>query len=158
MNNKHIEIERKFLVNGEFKSFVTKSYRITQGYLCADSVRTVRVRTKGEKGYLTIKGATNENGFSRFEWEKEIPLNDALQLLELCEAGVIDKTRYEVPFDGKTFEVDEFYGESEGLIIAELELESENESFSKPHWLGKEVTGDKKYYNSYISKHPFKTW
>lgn len=158
MSNKHIEIERKFLVIGEFKSFVTKSYRITQGYLCADSVRTVRVRTKGEKGYLTIKGATNENGFSRFEWEKEIPLNEALQLLELCEAGVIDKTRYEVPFDGKTFEVDEFYGESEGLIIAELELEAENESFSKPHWLGKEVTGDKKYYNSYISKHPFKTW
>ena len=158
MNNKHIEIERKFLVTGEFESHATKSYRITQGYLCADAVRTVRVRTKGEKGYLTIKGATNENGFSRFEWEKEIPLNDALQLLELCEAGVIDKTRYEVVFDGKTFEVDEFHGENDGLLIAELELESETEAFSKPDWLGKEVTGDKRYYNSYISKNPFKMW
>lgn len=158
MNNKHIEIERKFLVKGDFKTFASKSYRIAQGYLCADGVRTVRVRTKGEKGYLTIKGAANENGFSRFEWEKEITLDDALQLLELCEAGVIDKTRYEVVFEGKTFEIDEFHGENEGLLMAELELESENEPYAKPGWLGDEVTQDKRYYNSYISKNPYKKW
>ena len=135
-----------------------KSYRITQGYLCADATRTVRIRTKGDKGFITIKGATNENGFSRFEWEKEIAVEDALRLLELCEAGVIDKIRYEVIFEGKTFEVDEFHGENRGLLIAELELESEDETFSKPAWLGEEVTGDKRYYNAYISKHPYKSW
>lgn len=166
MNNKHIEIERKFLVNFEINDNLaenltkmsSKSYRITQGYLCSDKTRTVRVRTKGEKGFLTIKGAANENGFSRFEWEKEINADDALKLLELCEAGIIDKTRYEVVFDGKTFEIDLFHGENEGLVFAELELESETETFSKPEWLGEEVTHDKRYYNSYISRNPFKNW
>ncbi|MGC3976890.1 MAG: CYTH domain-containing protein [Paludibacteraceae bacterium] len=158
MNNKHIEIERKFLVNGEFKHLSSGNYRITQGYLCADGKRTVRVRSKGEKAFLTIKGEVNENGFSRFEWEKEISLNDAKELLELCDAGIIDKTRYEVIFAGKTFEIDVFHNENEGLLIAELELESENEIFLKPDWLGEEVTYDKRYYNSYISKHPYKNW
>lgn len=166
MNNKHIEIERKFLVNFEINDNLaenltkmsSKNYRITQGYLCSNKTRTVRVRTKGEKGFLTIKGSANENGFSRFEWEKEIALEDALQLLELCEAGIIDKTRYEVVFDGKTFEIDLFHGENEGLVFAELELETETETFSKPDWLGEEVTHDNRYYNSYISKNPFKNW
>ena len=173
--SKHIEIERKFLVN--FKNYIsesltfsetltlsetltkisTKSYRITQGYLVTDAKRTVRVRTKGDLGYLTIKGEANKNGFSRFEWEKEIPLNDALELLKLCEAGVIDKTRYEIIFEGKTFEVDVFYGENEGLVFAELELEREDEPFLKPDWLGEEVTGDIRYYNAYLSKHPYKS-
>lgn len=161
MNNKNIEIERKFLVNtnkDEIIKIASKSYRIIQGYLCSDTTRTVRVRIKSEKAYLTIKGATNENGFSRFEWEKEISVEDALQLLELCETGVIDKTRYEVMFDKKIFEVDVFNGENKGLMIAELELESENETFSKPNWLGVEVTCDKRFYNSYISQNSYKNW
>jgi CYTH domain-containing protein len=114
----------------------------------------VRVRAKGELGYLTIKGKTNENGFSRFEWEKEISLSDAEQLLELCDKFIIFKTRYEVPYKGKTFEIDVFHGLHEGLVIAELELQAENESYEKPDWLGKEVTGDVRYYNAWLSKRP----
>ena len=154
----NIEIERKFLVKGDFKPFVSGYYRITQGYLCAMPDRTVRIRIKGNKGFITIKGKSDENGLSRFEWEKEITTDDAVQLLRLCDVGVIDKIRYEVEFEGKTFEVDVFEGENEGLVLAELELHSEDELFAKPVWLGDEVTGDKRYYNSYLSQHPFTIW
>lgn len=152
------EIERKFLVDGDFKPFATKSTRITQGYLSSVPERTVRIRVKGDKGYITIKGIGSESGASRFEWEKEIPLEEAKQLLAICEPGVIDKTRYLVPVDGHTFEVDEFYGDNEGLTVAEIELGSEDESFTRPAWLGKEVTGDVRYYNAMLMKHPFTRW
>lgn len=153
-----MEIERKFLVTGEYKHLVSNSYRIAQGYLSSAPERTVRIRIKGDKGYITIKGKSNESGISRYEWEKEIPLNEAHELLTLCESGIIDKTRYEVIYDKRTFEIDEFYGENVGLTLAELELESETASFSKPDWLGQEVTGDKRYYNSNLSQYPFKHW
>ena len=153
------EIERKFLVKGDFKPFVSKSIRITQGYLSSVPERTVRVRVKGDKGFITIKGIGNESGASRFEWEKEIPVEDVKQLLNICEPGVIDKTRYIVPAgDGLVFEVDEFYGDNDGLVVAEIELPSEDYDFKKPEWLGEEVTGDVKYYNSMLMKNPYKNW
>ena len=154
-----IEIERKFLVTSDaFKrDFVRKNY-IAQGYLNSTPERTVRVRIKGETGYLTIKGKSNETGLSRFEWEKEIALAEAKALLLLCEKGIIEKNRYEVKVGEHLFEVDEFFGENEGLLIAEVELQSESENFEKPNWLGNEVTQDQRYYNSYISKHPFTSW
>ena len=154
-----IEIERKFLVISDaFKKEAFTQNRIAQGYLSSLPERTVRVRIKGEKGFLTIKGISNESGLSRFEWEKEIPVEEAKKLLLLCEKGVIDKTRFEVKSGNHVYEVDEFYGENEGLIIAEIELSSENETFEKPSWLGEEVTNDKRYYNSYLSNHPYKNW
>jgi len=153
------EIERKFLVKGDFKPQVTKSTRIVQGYLSSVPERTVRVRIKGEKAFLTIKGIGNESGASRFEWEKEISVEDAKSLLVICESGIIDKTRYIVPAnDDLKFEVDEFYGENEGLTVAEIELPSEDYPFTKPEWLGEEVTGDVRYYNSMLMKNPFKNW
>ena len=152
------EIERKFLVEGDFKPFVKKATRITQGYLSSVPERTVRVRVKGDKGYITVKGIGNDSGASRFEWEKEIPVEDVRDLLKICEPGVIDKTRYLVDCDGHTFEVDEFYGDNEGLVVAEVELSDENEAFTRPSWLGEEVTGDKKYYNSMLMKNPYKNW
>ena len=152
------EIEKKFLVKGDFKKFSKKETRITQGYLSSVPERTVRVRIKGDKGFITIKGIGNASGASRFEWEKEIPVTEVEQLLEICEPGVIDKTRFLVESGTHTFEVDEFYGENEGLIVAEVELSSENESFIKPEWLGEEVTGDSKYYNSMLMKNPYKKW
>jgi adenylate cyclase len=154
-----IEIERKFLVTSEaFKKEAFAQNRIAQGYLSSVPERTVRVRIKGDKGFLTIKGASNESGLSRFEWEKEIPVDEAVALLKLCEKGVIDKTRFEVKIGNHIFEVDEFHGKNEGLIIAEVELKSETEAFEKPSWLGKEVTHDNRYYNSYLSKNPFTNW
>lgn len=154
-----IEIERKFLVNSNaFKTEAFAQNRIAQGYLSSVPGRTVRVRIKGNKGFLTIKGASNESGVSRFEWEKEIPEDEAKALLKLCEEGVIDKTRFEVKMGDHIFEIDEFFGENEGLIIAEIELKSETEDFEKPSWLGKEVTNDIRYYNSYLSKNPYKKW
>ena len=154
-----IEIERKFLVRSDaFKKEAFAQNRIAQGYLSSVPERTVRVRIKGDKGFLTIKGASNETGLSRFEWEKEIPVDEATALLKLCEKGIIDKTRFEVKIGNHIFEVDEFYGENEGLIIAEVELKSETETFEKPVWLGKEVTNDIRYYNSYLSKNPFTNW
>ncbi len=150
------EIERKFLVEStDFIKESTVNNRIVQGYLNSNPERTVRVRIKGNKGFLTIKGKGNENGTTRFEWEKEISLSEAEALLQLCESGIIDKIRYEIPLGKHTFEVDVFSGENQGLIIAEVELTSENEFFEQPNWLGKEVTGDKKYYNSHLSEHPF---
>ena len=148
------EIEKKFLVAGEFKESAKKATRITQGYLRPGPERTVRVRAKGDKGYITVKGIGNDSGASRFEWEKEIPVEDVRDLLKICEPGVIDKTRYLVDCDGHTFEVDEFYGDNEGLVVAEVELSDENEAFTRPSWLGEEVTGDKKYYNSMLMKNP----
>ena len=152
------EIEKKFLVAGEFKESAKKATRITQGYLSSVPEGTVRVRVKGEKGYITVKGIGNDSGASRFEWEKEIPVEDVRDLLKICEPGVIDKTRYLVDCDGHTFEVDEFYGDNEGLVVAEVELGDENEAFTRPSWLGEEVTGDKKYYNSMLMKNPYKNW
>ena len=154
-----IEIERKFLVTSDaFKKEAFAQNRIAQGYLSSVPERTVRVRIKGDKGFLTIKGTSNETGLSRFEWEKEIPVDEATALLKLCEKGIIDKTRFEVKIGNHIFEVDEFYGENEGLIIAEVELKSETETFEKPIWLGKEVTNDIRYYNSYLNKNPFTHW
>ena len=152
------EIERKFLVKGDFKADSFKVTRITQGYLSSVPERTVRVRVKGDKGYITIKGKGNDSGASRYEWEKEIPVDEVKELLKLCEPGIIDKTRYLVKAGEHTFEVDEFYGENEGLVMAEVELKDENENFIKPAWLGEEVTGDVKYYNSMLMKHPYTKW
>lgn len=154
-----IEIERKFLVKSEeFKKNSFEKNEISQGYLNSNPERAVRVRIKGNQGYLTIKGKGNETGLSRFEWEKEIPVSEARLLLELCESGVISKTRYEVKFGNHIYEIDEFFGENEGLFLAELELQSESEFFEKPDWLGEEVTNNEKYYNSYLSKNPFNNW
>jgi len=154
-----IEIERKFLVtSGAFKSDALRKNHIAQGYLNSTPERTVRVRIKDGAGYLTIKGKSNETGLSRFEWEKEIPLAEAKALLLLCEKGIIEKIRYEVQVGKHLFEVDEFFGENEGLLLAEVELQSESEFFEKPNWLGNEVTQDQRYYNSYISKRPFTSW
>ena len=153
------EIERKFLVKADFRSWVIKETRITQGYLSSVPERTVRARIKGDKGFLTIKGIGSESGASRFEWEREVSLEEASSLLEICEPGVIDKTRFIVPEEsGLKFEVDEFYGDNEGLIVAEIELPSEDHPFKKPDWLGEEVTGDVRYYNSMLMKNPFKKW
>lgn len=155
-----LEIERKFLVKGEFSRDAFKATRITQGYLCSAPERTVRVRIKGGKGYITIKGGSDAAGLSRFEWEKEIPVGEARDLLALAESGVIDKMRYLVRnTDGiHTWEVDEFYGDNDGLVVAEIELAGENESFDKPEWLGQEVTGDPRYFNSMLMKNPYKNW
>lgn len=131
---------------------------IMQGYLSSVPERTVRVRLKGQKGYLTVKGIGSESGASRFEWEKEIEVEDALKLLGLCEPGKIEKRRYLVVYEGNTWEVDEFFGENEGLILAEIELEKEEEEFAKPDWVGEDVTGDRRYYNSYLSRYPYKKW
>ena len=154
-----LEIERKFLVTSDsYKKEAFSKKHIIQGYLSSNPERTVRVRIKENKAYLTIKGSSNASGMSRFEWEKEIAVDEAKNLLLLCEKGVIDKTRFEVKVGSHTYEVDEFYGENEGLEMAEIELKSETEEFEKPDWLGKEVTNDKRYYNSYLSKNPYQNW
>lgn len=154
-----IEIERKFLVVSEgYKSVAFKSTRITQGFLSTDPERTVRVRVKGTQGFLTIKGKSNTSGTSRFEWEKEIDLQEAEALLKLCKKGIIDKIRYEVKSNTHIFEIDEFFGDNNGLVVAEIELNSEEEAFEKPSWLGTEVTGEVKYYNSQLSTTPFCEW
>ena len=129
---------------------------IQQGYFAA--VNTVRVRIRDDKGYLTIKGPSRNGGLSRYEFEKEITLQEAQQLMLLCESGVIDKHRYLVPYAGHTFEVDEFHGDNDGLVMAEVELKSENEPFESPDFIGKEVTGDRRFYNSHMRKNPFKLW
>jgi adenylate cyclase len=154
-----IEIERKFLVKSDqFKAQAFTQNRIAQGYLSSLPERTVRVRIKGERGFLTIKGIGQHGGMTRFEWENEIPPDEALELLKICESGKIEKTRFEIQSGKHIFEVDEFYGENEGLVMAEIELESETESFEKPDWLGEEVTNDERYYNAYLSKNPYKYW
>ncbi|WP_106792864.1 CYTH domain-containing protein [Aquimarina sp. Aq78] len=154
-----IEIERKFLVTSEtFKNEAQKSTRIIQGFLNTDPERTVRIRIRGEYAFITVKGIGNISGTSRFEWEKEIDVSEAEQLMLLCEKGIIEKIRYEISLGNHTYEVDEFFGENKDLIIAEIELEDENETFLKPDWLGEEVTGNQKYYNSQLSKKPYTTW
>lgn len=154
-----LEIERKFLViSDDFKKEAFAKHEIAQGYLNSNPERTVRIRIKGESGFLTIKGKGNKTGMTRFEWETEIPLFEAKPLLALCEKGIIHKIRHEVKVGNHTFEVDEFLGENEGLVIAEIELKSENENFKKPIWLGKEVTNDNQYYNAALSLNPFKNW
>ena len=154
-----VEIERKFLVLSEaFKTEAFKSTRIVQGFLNSHPERTVRVRLKENHGYLTVKGITSPDGVTRFEWEKEISKAEAEALLELCEKGVINKIRHEVKVDNHIFEVDEFFGDNQGLIIAEIELQQVGEAFKKPNWLGEEVTSQLKYYNSQLAKHPFKSW
>ncbi|GAA4235414.1 CYTH domain-containing protein [Postechiella marina] len=154
-----VEIERKFLVKSEgFKTDAFKHTEIIQGFLNTHKERTVRVRVKGEKGFLTVKGKSTSNGLSRFEWEKEIKIEEAKALLQLCEKGVIEKIRYEVKVGQHIFEIDEFFGDNKGLIVAEVELNNENETFVKPSWLGQEVTGQIKYYNSLLSKAPYNTW
>lgn len=151
------EIERKFLVKGEYKQFAYDSSHIVQGYI-STSPNTVRVRIRDNKGYLTIKGPSGFNGLSRYEWEKEITLEEAKELMEFCTSAVIDKTRYLVKSGNHIFEVDEFYGPNEGLVIAEVELRSENESYEKPLFIGKEVTGDRRYYNSHLMQNPYSEW
>ena len=153
------EIERKFLVVSDaYKTEAFKTTRIIQGFLNTDSERTVRVRIKGDQGFLTIKGKSSNDGLKRFEWERKISNTDAKHLLRLCEQSVIDKMRYEIKVENHIFEVDEFYKNNEGLVIAEIELESVDETFTKPNWLGEEVTGQLKYYNSQLSKKPYKMW
>ena len=154
-----LEIERKFLVkNAHFKRDSHQKKYIKQGYLNTNQNRTVRIRIANEKAFITIKGISNRTGTTRFEWEKEIQKSEAEALLLLCEPSMVEKTRYLVNVGHHTFEVDEFYGDNQGLIIAEIELNSQKERFTKPNWLAKEVTGDLKYYNSNISKNPYKNW
>lgn len=156
---KDVEIERKFLVkDGHYKELAFASSRIRQGYICSGHGRTVRVRIRDARGYLTIKGPSTNGGLSRYEFEKEITLDDAEHLMQLCEPGLIDKTRYLVRSGKHTFEVDEFYGENEGLVIAEVELDYEDEPYEKPDFIGEEVTGNKRYYNSYLRLNPFTRW
>ena len=153
------EIERKFLVTGDFKRNVVKNYHISQGFLSTVPERTVRIRIRDHQGFITIKGISNASGTTRFEWEKEIPVNEAENLLMICEPTVIEKKRFIIAADTNLyFEVDEFLGKNKGLVIAEIELPDENAKFTKPNWLGEEVTGQIKYYNSMLAKKPFKDW
>ena len=153
-----LEIERKFLVVGDFKSQAASSSRIRQGYICSERGRTVRVRLRGEKAYLTIKGPSKDNGLTRYEFEKEITIDEGLSLLCLCEPGIIDKVRWLVPCGNHVIEVDEFHGENEGLVMAEVELKSADEPFERPDFLGEEVTGDRRYYNSHLRRNPYSKW
>lgn len=154
-----MEIERKFLVrNDDYKRCAHKNYRIKQGYICSEQGRTVRVRIRNNQGFLTIKGPSLDGGLSRYEFEKEISLDEAEHLFLLCEPGIIDKTRYLVSSGSHTFEVDEFYGDNEGLVIAEVELSSPDESYKKPDFIGGEVTGDRRYYNSHLRRNPYRLW
>lgn len=155
----HIETERKFLVkDSSYKAAAIKSYHICQGYIAHDSGNSVRVRIRDKQGFLTIKGPSAD-GVSRQEWELEIPLEDARELFLLCKPGSIDKIRWIVPAGpARFFEVDEFFGENEGLVMAEIELSQPDEPFERPSWLGQEVTGDRRYYNAQLCQHPFKSW
>ncbi|HPF09884.1 MAG TPA: CYTH domain-containing protein [Flavobacteriaceae bacterium] len=154
-----IEIERKFLVLSEaYKNDATSKGYIVQGFLNLDPERTVRVRIKDNQGMLTVKGKSSEDGTTRFEWETAISMDEAKQLLQLCEEGIIEKQRYEIPFGNHIFEVDEFLGANEGLVLAEVELKDVTQKFDTPDWLGEEVTGQNKYYNSQLSKNPFNIW
>lgn len=154
-----LEIERKFLVkNDSYKKASYKCISITQGFLNSNKNRVVRIRIADNKGYITIKGLSSKNGTTRYEWEKEIELIEAKSLLNLCEKGVIIKKRYLINHNEWLYEVDEFDGDNKGLVIAEIELKNEKEIFEKPEWLGKEVTGVTKYYNSELKNNSFKNW
>ena len=151
------EIERKYLVVGEFKHLAHNSMHLVQGYI-ASGRRTVRVRIGEGGAWLTIKGPSRNGGLSRFEWEKKIDTKEALELMQLAEGAVIDKVRYYIDYAGHTIEVDEFNGDNEGLVMAEIELASEDESVKLPTWIGREVTGEKRFYNSHLREHPYKEW
>jgi len=154
-----LEIERKFLVEGDdYKRLAFDKSHIQQGYICSGHGHTVRVRIRDDKGYLTIKGPSDSKGIGRYEFEKEITLEEAEGLFRLCEPGVIDKTRYLVKSGRHVFEVDEFYGDNEGLVMAEVELGAEDEAYEKPDFIGREVTGDRRYYNSHLRQYPYKIW
>lgn len=154
----HFEIERKFIVTGPFKHLATSHTHIEQGYFETAPGRTVRIRIRDDKAYLTIKGPSNEQGLARYEFETEVPMEDGRQMLKLCRPGRIDKDRWLVP-DGKhTVEVDEFHGDNEGLVMAEIELSSETEDFIKPVFLGREVTGDRRFYNNHLMRYPYVIW
>jgi adenylate cyclase len=154
-----LEIERKYRVHtNDYQALAVESFRIVQGYLNSAAERTVRVRIKGRQAFITIKGKSTESGLSRFEWEREIPLTEAEQLLPLCEVGSIEKTRYIVQYRSQCFEVDEFYGDNQGLVVAELELQSEQQTVALPTWIGEEVTGDVRYYNSELMAYPYTQW
>ena len=153
------EIERKFLVlDDSFKHEAFSKSHIQQGYICSERGRTVRVRIRDDRAYLAIKGPSENGGLSRYEFEREIPLEDARQMMQFCEPGIIDKTRWLVKSGKHTFEVDEFFGDNEGLVVAEVELAYEDEPYEKPHFIGKEVTGDRRYYNSQLRLCPFQKW
>lgn len=153
-----LEIERKFIVTGEFRNLASSASHIVQGYILASPEKTVRVRIRDDRGFLTIKGRSDRAGLGRYEWEKEIPVNEAQELFLICEPGIVEKTRY-IIYSGKhIIEVDEFHGSNEGLIMAEVELSAEDEEFAKPTWLGEEVTSDTRYYNASLSVRPFNTW
>ena len=151
------EIARKFRVVGEFKQLAHRSTHLVQGYI-ASGRRTVRVRISDQSAWLTIKGPSRDGGLSRFEWEKAIELQEALELLTLAEGALIDKQRYYVDFEGHTFEVDEFFGHNEGLVIAEVELSSADEEYARPSWFGEEVTGQRRFYNSHLRTYPYSQW
>ena len=154
-----LEIERKFLVQGDdYKKVAVSHSRIKQGYICSGRGRTVRVRLRDHCAFLTIKGPSLDGGLSRYEFEKEITLDEAEHLFHLCEPGIIDKTRYLVPSGNHTFEVDEFYGDNEGLVMAEVELSAPDEPYEKPDFIGREVTGDRRFYNSHLRQTPFTLW
>ena len=154
-----IEIERKFLVTDDsYKALAYHSDRIAQGYICREGGNSARVRVRGDKGYITIKGPSRDGGLSRYEWEKEIPVQEAWELMRLCNGATIDKTRYLVRCGAHTFEIDEFHGDNEGLTVAEVELSDADELFEQPDFIGKEVTGEKRYYNSSLTRLPFKYW
>lgn len=154
-----IEIERKFLVvNRSYRDQATKSWQMVQGFLSTDPKRVVRIRQSGTQAWMTVKGKTGKGGTTRMEWEYEIPMEAAEGLLKICLPVIIRKIRYEVPYRGHTFEVDEFQDENEGLTVAEVELTHADERFERPDWLGEEVTGRPEYYNSQLSAKPFTTW
>lgn len=157
MKNK--EVERKFLVVSDaYREEAVKHHRIIQGFLSSVPERTVRVRKSDDRGWITVKGLGNSSGTTRFEWEKEISGAEAGHLLELCEPGMIEKTRYYVRKGEHVFEIDEFEGRNQGLVVAEIELQSEDQAFERPGWLGQEVTGEVKYYNAALSRNPFTQW
>ena len=154
-----LEIERKFLVKGDFKPFSTEKKKIVQGYLSLDPGRSIRVRIVDNEAFLTIKGISGEDGLSRFEWETAINPDDARNLIRLHDGYLVEKYRFIVPEDtGLRFEVDEFIGDNSGLVIAELEIPDKNYPFVKPACLGNEITGNDKYYNVYLAVNPFKNW
>jgi CYTH domain-containing protein len=152
------EIERKFLVKGEFKHLALSSTYIVQGYLFADKSKSIRVRLRGDKGYITIKSTIDTSTITRNEWEYEIPAPQVNEMLRICGSDIIEKTRYLVQYKNLLVEVDEFYGDNEGLVIAEIELAYEHQVFEKPDFLGEDVTEDPRYFNSELSKHPYKEW
>ncbi len=155
----NIEIERKFIVKGDgWKSLAVGKSHIVQGYFETAPGRTVRVRMRDERAYLTIKGPAGEDGLSRYEFETEVTPEDGRELLALCRPGRIDKVRWLVP-DGKhVIEVDEFLGDNEGLVMAEIELGSKDEAFERPDFLVREVTGDRRFYNNHLMRYPYALW